>query len=818
VRAVRAAGPYGRAAKGYWDEGWTPLPLPPASKSPPPKGWTGGSKTNSGERPSADQVSEWMAAHTDGNIAIRLPRIVLGIDVDQYKDKVGGKTLAACVERWGELPDTWISTSRLDGSGSGIRWFRIEDGLAWPGQLPGGGVELIRWDHRFAVVAPSIHPETGAEYVWVAPDGSSTTDEDGWEFPAINELPYLPEAWVTGLTEGKLWTPRAEADMTSVEVTDWLKERGTGAECSIMQRTLQKGLQEIRKAGADGGAHDATRDAIWAVVGDAASGHAGIRPALERLMAAFKEAMKDRDPNREWRGEWRRMLEDGVRKVAAEREPDEDDPCDLDLTIRPAKQRNSGSAGMSFERNDAGNGRRFAMRFAHSVRYVPEYQGWFIWSDKVWARDSNGETTRMAIETAESIKQEAEYIEDEKQKAKLLAFASGSANEGKIKSMLGVAKDLRGMTVPASHFDADPHKMVTPTGTLMLPASGGRVRLKPSVLEDYNTLITPVPYIKDARSPEWEKFLARFQPDVEVREWLQKLAGYSLLGRNPKRLMVACYGPTSTGKTTFAKAIQAALGEYAGSTAMTIFRDNQDERSRPDLVRVLGKRFVYAEEASASWHLHPDQIKRLTGGAPITARVPFAKEYMELVPAFTPWLLTNAAPTIEGADAALWRRFLVVPFSEQIPQSEEDAEFEERMLSEEGATAILAWLVEGYQMYLDAPDSIQQTPLGAIEATMEFRADVSDLDRCIADVCDIGEPADYFVLPSQLYSAYIAWCEEHGVKERDRISLIMLGRQLEGKGYKRSSSRKVKGREGKPVPVRSGLRLKEGWEKVHSAT
>lgn len=794
-------------ALDYLNAGWRPLPLPANKKSSPPEGWTGGSKPHSGEMPDRSQVAAWARDYPQGNIAISPPPTVLGIDVDTYDGKAGSQTFASHQEEWGELPPTWVSTSRPE-TASGIRWFRIPEGLAWPGILKGGGVEIIRWDHRYAVAMPSIHPE-GMEYVWITPDGTVVNDE----FPAPEDLPELPARWVDGMTNGrKPWVAREEVELDAAEVTQWVEDRGDYGICTAMDRTLRKHLQTLRTAGADGGAHDQMRDAVWAVIGDAQGGHKGVGKALERLKKAFWEAVKDRRSPEDVGSEWKRALAGGVQKVVAEGEPEDEDLCELEEVSRAPKERKRVGATDIEERSDVGNARRFAARYRNSVRWVPAYGAWFIWSDRlnVWVLDRDGEITRMAMETVAQIRQEAAFEEDPKAKAAILKFANTSASAGKLKAMLELARDLKGMTLDADALDARRDLFVCPNGTLELQDSSGSVRMRPSRLEDWNTISSGTRYRADARLPEWEKFLERFQPDPEIREWLQKLAGYTIYGRNPKRLMVVAFGPTSTGKTTFANALKEALGGYASGTTMTVFRDNQDERPRPDLVKVLTKRFVFAEEASASWHLHPDQIKRITGGGSIQARVPYAKEYMDILPSFTPWLLTNHAPTIEGADAALWRRVLVVPFEVQIPANEEDDHFQELLESERGREAILSWAVAGYQMYLDDPDSLTFVPAGAAEAGRRFRAEVSDFASAMEELCEYGEPDVYRVEPEQLYQAYIVWCENHAIKEKDRMSMTKFGREIGGLGHPKKQM-KV---EGKPTWFRLGLRLRGNWIKA----
>lgn len=804
MKAVPNAGPYARAAGGYWQHGWAPIPLPPKRKYPPEKGWTGGTKTNSGDLPSRDQVLQWIASQGDGNVCIRVPKNVIGIDVDLYDGKTGGATLAAAEEAWGPLPPTWVSSSRTDGSG--IRFFRVTEGLNWPGELPQGkGVELVKWDHRYAIVAPSIHPE-GREYVWLNLEGEPTTEALTWDFPAIDDLPELPEAWVTGLTAGRKWTPKTEADLSSEEVTDWLKNRGDDRMCEVMERTVATHLRDIRPTGDAGGAHEGMTKAVWAIVGDAQAGHKGIRHALEKIQAAFREASKGRRSTSERQGEWRRSLDDAVRKIAAEGDPEDEDICEVTAVSRTRKVRGGGSANMDFERDDIGNGQRFAMQWRDQVRWVPELEKWFIWRDYAWQPDKDGEIDRMATQTVRAMRQEAQYIEDTKQKAAFLSFVRASSNDGKLAAMLKRARSNKGMTVSAAAFDHNPTHLVAPNATVDLPVefSGAKVRRITSVQEHFNTIHTGTNFVPNAELPEWNKFLERFLPDEEIRNWLQMLAGYSLLGSNPRRLMVVALGDSSTGKTTFAEAVAGALGGYAGSANMTIFRDNQDDKARPDLLRVLPMRFVYAEEASRSWHLHPDQIKRLTGGAPITARAMRANEYMDRVPSFTPWLFSNHAPTIDGGDTALWRRMLVVPFDVVIPKNEEDARFRIALGSDGGRQAILAWLVRGYEMYLAAPDQIQEIPVGALAANAQFRAEVNDLSMCLGEITESG--TEFYVRPDDLYQAYRAWSELNNTNPRDILSGTKFGREVNGQHPK-----KLKKIDGKPVWVRPGIRIKRGW-------
>lgn len=174
-------GPFASAAVHLYDKGWHPIPLPPGAKSPPPTGFTGNA-----DDATPEQLAVWMAHQADGNVGVRLSTTVVGIDVDDYDDHGGAATLAALIAAHGPLPPTWSTTSRGPGA-SRIYYYRVPSGLIFAGQL-GRGVDVIQHHHRYAVVAPSQHPD-GPTYQWFDPRG------DVREPPHVDLLTALPPAW-----------------------------------------------------------------------------------------------------------------------------------------------------------------------------------------------------------------------------------------------------------------------------------------------------------------------------------------------------------------------------------------------------------------------------------------------------------------------------------------------------------------------------------------------------------------------------------------------------------------------------------------------
>lgn len=184
-------------ARALFDLGWSPLPLPAGKKTPPPDGFTG----YDGRYPTQADIDRWeQQGQWNGNLALRMPPDVVGIDVDAYK----GGSVDRLEGLYGQLPQTVWSTSRSDGSG--IALFRVPAGATIKAN-PDDGIEAIQAGHRYMVISPSIHPITGNQYRWIDEASGEELDTP----PSIDELPDLPWGWIEGLKAVKGPTAPAAA-------------------------------------------------------------------------------------------------------------------------------------------------------------------------------------------------------------------------------------------------------------------------------------------------------------------------------------------------------------------------------------------------------------------------------------------------------------------------------------------------------------------------------------------------------------------------------------------------------------------------------
>jgi Bifunctional DNA primase/polymerase, N-terminal len=273
-----------------------------------------------GAYPTADEVRDWEHDFPKANIAIRLMAGVFGVDVDAYEPKPGAETLAKLENDLGPLPSAPTSTSRWpEDQVSGIRLFRVPEGLAWK-SVPWceAGIEFISWHNRYVICPPSVH-SSGRRYRWVR-DGQLLRGG-----LSLDVLPWLPARWVefcradrNGPVAGK---PPAEGARA------WLEAHGRGEMCDYMSGKAERALAEI-----DGGsAHEAAKYWSLMLCNAIAEGHPGGNRALARLRDAFYAEVngrtgKDRRGMGTLRGEWQSLL-DGAVTLANKNGVSSEDAC-----------------------------------------------------------------------------------------------------------------------------------------------------------------------------------------------------------------------------------------------------------------------------------------------------------------------------------------------------------------------------------------------------------------------------------------------------------------------------------------------------------
>lgn len=263
-----------RAALAWYGAGWHVLELPPGSKAPPPDGRTGAAGVDM-------TAAEVTSAPWLGNLGVRMPAGVIGLDVDDYDTKPGAATLDALTAKLGPLPLTWRSSNGRPGR-SGIRLFAVPESMRWVAGLP--GIDIVQRAHRYAVVWPSMHPE-GRQYVLV----DELADEPADRIPGREDLPELPWPWIGELSRANDGDELAASSAVSTsEGAEFLDLFDVAAAAGYALVIVDDFLARVRSGRSR---HDSMQHAlIWAME-CARAGIVAAFPVINALSEAWRSVM-----------------------------------------------------------------------------------------------------------------------------------------------------------------------------------------------------------------------------------------------------------------------------------------------------------------------------------------------------------------------------------------------------------------------------------------------------------------------------------------------------------------------------------------------
>ena len=192
----------------------------------------------------------------------------------------------------------------------------------------------------------------------------------------------------------------------------------------------------------------------------------------------------------------------------------------------------------------------------------------------------------------------------------------------------------------------------------------------------------------------------------------------------------------------------------------------------PEVVRLVGARFVSSVEVEEGRRLAESLLKALTGNDMIAARGLYA-DVIEFLPTFKVWLGTNYKPEIRGTDNAIWDRIRLIPFTVTIPPERQDRGLPASLTAE--LPGILAWALEEclawQQEGLNAPDAVRV-------ATASYREEMDVVQRFLDERCRVSPVA--VVGSTDLYTAYKEWAQNGGERP---MTQTRFGRRMADLGF-----------------------------------
>ncbi|MBD3785647.1 MAG: hypothetical protein IE922_01575 [Sphingomonadales bacterium] len=467
--------------------------------------------------------------------------------------------------------------------------------------------------------------------------------------------------------------------------------------------------------------------------------------------------------------------------------------------------------------NDFGNGQRFLEHHGDDVCNVPRV-GWHLWTGTRWQLDPDEIAVRRLAQGVSSlIAKETRYLDLGERQQEIIAAAEGAeaeiadlmsvpkakrtpeqaealraaqarvgaaaevldghntsvarrlthaknaGNTNAIKNMLTEAAVRR--VVELDQLDADPLVINTENAVLrfVVTEEGGR-RYAELVVEPHDraqmlSKIMPVRYDPEATCPTFDRFIERVQPIPEMSRFLQRWLGLSITGLTGEQRFAFLYGSGANGKSVLMDLLLRLMGDYGASAkieSLTGSNRRGGGDATPDLMQLIGARFVRASEPDEGMRLQEALIKELTGGETMLVRA-LHTNFVEFRPRFKLTISGNHKPEIRGGDDGIWRRVLLVPFDIQIPQEERDANLGEKLWAERDG--IFRWLVDGLLEYLERGLMV---PSIVSDATKDYREESDPYGAFLSVCCHVsGDPQDT-LWARDLCEAFNFWLDENG--------------------------------------------------------
>ena len=431
---------------------------------------------------------------------------------------------------------------------------------------------------------------------------------------------------------------------------------------------------------------------------------------------------------------------------------------------------------------DTGNAERLKTIYGDKLKFLPEKgrgAAWMKWDGKKWACTYESGLYNMVSAMAAVSYRAAntlipvDVLDHEAVKAKkaLLGFLARTGNQKQIDSCLKRARGLFGASI--TDFDKDGYLLNVQNGTLNLRTG----KLLPHDLKRMCSKICRASYPEQRPQGAslWEQTVATIIPDEQERHYLQKWAGYMLLGSAPEEKLLFLYGEGGTGKGTFINTIGYMLGDYADTVDIEMFLTSRNDghaggaAPSPEIAKLAGVRLAVASESGLGRKLNDAKVKNMTGRDDLTARYLYGQQFT-FSPVVKFVLQSNYLPAVLDAnDTGVRRRLVIAPFMEDLDKAR-DPMLKERLKEPENLAGVLAWCVDGCLMW--QKEGLGEPPERFQQEAARFYEDSDTLQQFLDERCATGPKGSKArVKVKALCEAYQDWLGEP-IKRKTIIALM----------------------------------------------
>ena len=445
--------------------------------------------------------------------------------------------------------------------------------------------------------------------------------------------------------------------------------------------------------------------------------------------------------------------------------------------------------------SDVGQAEVMAKHFQNELRYSPathfiRYRGHYWQESEPGAQAVAHELTRRQLNEAEkqlinahmklkqkgimdviaglsSKKIEATLDEDQmdlfKEYREAITYKDYAIHRRESKCITATLKEIRPMIeIDTKALNSDAFLLNTPLATYDLRKGIHGARTHDP--EDFITKITAVSPSEKGKDIWLDCLNTIFKSDAELINYVQMICGLAAIGKVFVEAMIIAYGEGGNGKSTFWNSIFRVLGLYSGKISADTLTVGCRRNIKPEMAEMNGRRLLIASESQEGARLNDSIVKQLCSTDEVFAEKKY-KDPFYFTPCHTLVLYTNHLPRVSGNDEGIWRRLIVIPFTNKLTGKGDIKNYAD-YLFENAGEYILTWIIEGAKKVIDKGYNIP-VPKVVKDAIDEYREQNDWFHHFLEDCCDVD--SSYMESSNDLYKAYCKYCDDTNEFKRNAL-------------------------------------------------
>jgi hypothetical protein len=292
----------------------------------------------------------------------------------------------------------------------------------------------------------------------------------------------------------------------------------------------------------------------------------------------------------------------------------------------------------------------------------------------------------------------------------------------------------------------------------------------------------------------FSKYLKDVLPDKAVRDTLQEIVGYALLGRPTEKIILLLHGPPDSGKTVLLEVLEALFGDYSDWTdGQALIAGKAKSAHSEWLNNIRGLRLVVTPETAKGAKIDAAWMKSYTGREPQTSRGAYGDRTVTWLPSGIIVNASNHYIEYDAEDTAVAERTQVIEFEEQFLRGDprRDDTLPMRIKTQE-LPIVLNWALEGLRRHgtrtaVDGNGVTVRAPQLKIadkisEWSKRYQVAQDHVGQFLSDAQEEGKlcetkvvvdpdglttelPASAFILAKVMYALYKSWCVAQEIKK-----------------------------------------------------